>query len=68
MDQELHAARAEVVAGILRLATDVAKQTSEQRAVDGVVGGRNLIFLPLVLGGQPVQLAVNITPFAHAQC
>jgi hypothetical protein len=40
MDQELDAARAEVVCRILRLAPDVAEQAGEQRAVDGVVGRR----------------------------
>ena len=67
VDQELDAARAEVVARILGLAADVAKQAGEQRTVDGVVIGRKLVFLPTVLRRQRVQLIVNVVPLAHAQ-
>jgi len=68
MNQEFHPARTEVMGGIFRLAADVAEQAGEQGAVNGVVSGRDLVLFPLMLSGQSVQLAVNITPLAHTQC
>ena len=67
VDQVADAARAEVVAGFVRLAADVAEQPGEQRHVDGVVGAGNVVFLPAQLGDHRVQLAVHLAPFAQAQ-
>ena len=67
MDQVADAARAEVVAGFIRLAADVAEQAGEQRHVDGVVGAGNVVFLPAQLGDHGVQLAMHLAPFAQAQ-
>ena len=67
MDQELHPACAEVMPRILGLASNVAEQAGEQCAVDRLVGCGNLVLLPLVFGGETVQLTVNVAPLAHAQ-
>ena len=67
MDQVADAARAEVVAGFIRLAADVAEQAGEQRHVDGVVGAGNLVFLPTQFGDHGMQLLVHLSPFAQAQ-
>ena len=67
MDQELHPARAKVVCRILRLAADIAQQAGEQCAVDRLVGGWNLILLPVVFGCEAMQLLVDVAPLAHAQ-
>ena len=69
VDQELDAARAEVVLAVLGLAADVAEQAGEQRAVDLRVARRSFsdTFQPM-LGDEGVQLAVDVAPLAHARC
>ena len=67
MDQEADAARAEVVAGFVRLAADIAEQAGQQRLVDGVVGAGDVVFLPAQFGDHRVQLPVHLAPLAQAQ-
>jgi len=67
MDEVLDAARAEVAAVLLVPQADVAEQPRQQRLVDRLIAGRQLVLPPLVLGAQGVQLAMNVAPFAQAQ-
>jgi hypothetical protein len=67
MDQKLDAARTQVMRRLFRFAADVAEQAGEQCAMNRVVSRRQLVLVPLLLGDQRVQLAVDVPPLAHAQ-
>ncbi len=67
MDQVANAARAEVIAGFVGLAAEVAKQAGEQRLMDGVVGAGQLAFLPAQLSHHRMQLPMHLAPLAQAQ-
>ena len=66
MNQELDAARAEIMFAVLRLAAHIAQQSGEQRAVNLRVTRLLPRHLPSQLGDEGVQLAVDVQPLAHA--
>ena len=67
MDEELDAARAEVVLIFFVLQADMAEQAGEQRLVDGFVARGQLVFLPAMLVAERHQLAMHVAPLAQAQ-
>ena len=63
---ELDAARPEIPVVVIGLATDVAQQPGQHGLVQLLVGRRERIESPALLGHHGVQLRVDVAPFAHA--
>ena len=64
MHDKADTACTQIVTLLFRLAADVAEQPRQQGTVNLFVGRRRRIELPTKLGGQGMQLAMDIAPLA----
>jgi hypothetical protein len=67
VDVKTDAACAQIILVFFADEADVAEQAGEQGLVDSLVGSRQLVLLPAMLGANHMQLRVHIAPLAQAQ-